>query len=83
MYWADRSVLEAASWRLAGELMPRRPRALRLVRSLPGGGRSDSLRRLSASGDDGGGVRLDRNGTILDQDRFLGSLLVTMPEVVR
>src|SRR5437588_367965 len=36
----DRSVVEAASWRLASELVRRHPTALRLIRGHPGGGQS-------------------------------------------
>lgn len=43
MEWNDRSVLEAASWRLASELVRRHPDTTRLIRAHPGGGQSDCL----------------------------------------
>lgn len=67
----DRSVIEAASWRLASELVRRHPTALRLIRGHPGGGQSDCLWLLPVVGDHGD-VRLNRVGTIQVLDRFDG-----------
>ena len=39
--WENRSVLEAASWRLASELVRRHPDTVRLTGAHPGGGQSD------------------------------------------
>lgn len=69
--WIDRSVLEAASWRLASELVRRHPLTTRVVLSHPGGGQYDCLTITSPTGD-GGCVQLNRNGTIQVQDRFDG-----------
>jgi hypothetical protein len=71
MDWIDRSVLEAVSWRLASELARRHPDATRLIRGHPGGGMSDCLWLLPASGGTGD-VRLNRNGTIQVLERFDG-----------
>lgn len=70
--WADRSVLEAASWRLAGELVRRHPKSTRLIRGHPGGGLSDCLWILPASNGNGD-IRLNRNGTIQVISRFDGA----------
>lgn len=67
----DRSVVEAASWRLASELVRRHPTAVRLIRGHPGGGQSDCLWLLPLVGDNGD-VRLNRVGTIQVLDRFDG-----------
>lgn len=67
----DRSAVEAASWRLASELVRRHPTALRLIRGHPGGGQSDCLWLLPLIGDQGD-VRLNRVGTIQVLDRFDG-----------
>lgn len=69
--WIDRTVLEAASWRLASELVRRHPTTLRLIRAHPGGGLSDCLWILPADGETGD-VRLNRNGTIQVLERFDG-----------
>lgn len=69
--WVDRSVLEAASWRLASELVRRHPTTLRLLRGHPGGGQSDILWLLDLAGG-GGDVRLNREGTIQVWERFDG-----------
>lgn len=66
----DRTVIEAASWRLASELLRRHP-TLRLIRGHPGGGQSDCLWALPLAGDQGD-VRLNRAGTIQVLDRFDG-----------
>lgn len=63
MYFSDRSVVEAASWRLASELMRRHPGEARLFRGHPGGGNYDLLwiKGLRRSKLD---LRLNRVGTI-------------------
>jgi hypothetical protein len=71
MLWEDRSVLEAASWRLASELMRRHPKTLRLIRAHPGGGQSDCLWIFPAEAK-GGDIRLNREGTIQVLERFDG-----------
>jgi hypothetical protein len=71
MEWVDRSVLEAASWRLASELVRRHPNTTRLIRAHPGGGQSDCLWILPTAGARGD-VRLNRNGTIQVLERFDG-----------
>ncbi len=68
---ADRSVIEAASWRLASELVRRHPSDLRLIRGHPGGGQSDCLWLLPLTGERGD-IRLNRVGTIQVLDRFDG-----------
>lgn len=67
----DRSVVEAASWRLASELVRRHPTAVRLIRGHPGGGQSDCLWLLPLVGENGD-VRLNRVGTIQVLGRFDG-----------
>lgn len=67
----DLSVVEAASWRMASELVRRHPTRLRMIRAHPGGGLSDCLWLLPAVGDQGD-VRLNRNGTIQILERFDG-----------
>ena len=67
----DRSVVEAASWRLASELVRRHPTTVRLIRGHPGGGQSDCLWLLPLGGDNGD-VRLNREGTIQVLERFDG-----------
>lgn len=67
----DRTVIEAASWRLASELLRRHPATLRLIRGHPGGGQSDCLWTLPLAGEHGD-VRLNRVGTIQILDRFDG-----------
>jgi hypothetical protein len=69
--WIDRSVLEAASWRLASELVRRHPRTTRVIHTHPGGGLYDCLTITSPTGD-GGTVHLNRNGTIQVHARFDG-----------
>jgi hypothetical protein len=69
--WEDKSVLEAASWRLASELVRRHPTTLRLIRAHPGGGMSDCLWLLPLDGEVGD-VRLNREGTIQVLERFDG-----------
>jgi T3SS (YopN, CesT) and YbjN peptide-binding chaperone 2 len=71
MQWTDHSVLEAASWRLASELVRRHPSTLRLIRAHPGGGQSDVLWLLPSSGEVGD-VRLNRAGSISVLSRFDG-----------
>ena len=67
----DRSVVEAASWRLASGLARRHPTALRLIRGHPGGGQSDCLWLLPLVGEQGD-IRLNLVGTIQVLDRFDG-----------
>lgn len=67
----DRSVVEAASWRLASELARRHPTVVRLIRGHPGGGQSDCLWLLPLVGEQGD-VRLNRVGTIQVLERFDG-----------
>lgn len=69
--WIDRSVLEAASWRLASELVRRHPLTTRILHTHPGGGQYDCLTITSPMGD-GGSVQLNRKGTIQVHDRFDG-----------
>ena len=62
--WAhDRSIIEAASWRLASELVRRHPKETRLFRGHPGGGTYDVLWILGLK-DSALDIRLNRNGTI-------------------
>ena len=71
----DRTVVEAASWRLASELVRRHPEEVRLVRGHPGGGQYDVLwLRTLGPGKriDPGDVPLNRNGTIQIHGRFDG-----------
>lgn len=65
------TVLEAASWRLASELLRRHPTTTRLIRAHPGGGQSDCLWILPTAGEQGD-VRLNRSGTIQVLQRFDG-----------
>ncbi len=69
--WVDRSVLEAASWRLASELVRRHPATTRILHTHPGGGQYDCLTITSPAGD-GGTVQLNRRGTIQVHTRFDG-----------
>ncbi len=69
--WVDGSVLEAASWRLASELVRRHPLSIRVLHTRPGGGQYDCLTVTSPTGE-GGTVQLNRNGTIQVHDRFDG-----------
>ena len=69
--WIDRTVLEAASWRLASELVRRHPLTTRVPHTHPGGGQYDCLTITSPTGV-GGAVQLNRNGTIQVHDRFDG-----------
>lgn len=67
----ERSVLEAASWRLASEIVRRHPTTIRLIRGHLGGGQSDCLWLLPLAGKYGD-VRLNRAGTIQVLERFDG-----------
>ena len=69
--WIDRSVLEAASWRLASELARRHPLATRVLHTRPGGGQYDCL-TITAPTAQGAAIQLNRNGTIQVQGRFDG-----------
>lgn len=69
--WVDRSVLEAASWRLASELVRRHPATTRILRTHPGGGQYECL-TIASPAADGGTVQLNRNGTIQVNARFDG-----------
>ena len=70
--WDDGSLLEAASWRLASELIRRHPTTTRLIRGHPGGGLADCLWVLPDASGSSGDVRLNRNGTIQVLERFDG-----------
>ena len=70
--WDDGSLLEAASWRLASELVRRHPTTSRLIRAHPGGGQYDCLWLLPAETGSRGSVSLNRNGTIQVLERFDG-----------
>lgn len=70
--WDDRSVLEAASWRLGSELVRRHPTRTRLFHGQPGDGQYDVLWIRSPSGGDGVNVPMNRNGTIQVHHRFDG-----------
>lgn len=67
--WSDPSVLEAASWRLASELVRRHPDRLRILRTHPGGGQYDCL-TVTTRAADGGVIQLNRLGTIQVHERF-------------
>jgi hypothetical protein len=67
----DPSVIEAASWRLASELVRRHPQRLRLIRGHPKGGQSDVL-WLTALDGAPGQIALNRIGAIHVPDRFDG-----------
>jgi hypothetical protein len=67
--WVDRSVLEAASWRLASELVRRHPATTRILHTHPSNGQYDCLTITSPAGD-GGTVQLNRRGTIQVHTRF-------------
>ncbi len=68
----DRTVIEAASWRLASELVRRHPTRTRLIRGHPGGGQYDVLWLIPADRADPGDVPMNRNGTIQVHARFDG-----------
>jgi hypothetical protein len=66
----QRSVLEAASWRLAAELCRRHPDRLRIYELHPGGGQYDCL-SIAAVGDDPRSlVQLNRHGSIHVEGRW-------------
>jgi hypothetical protein len=52
-FWVDTSVLEAASWRLASELVRRHPLSTRVLHTRPGGGQYDCLTITSPTADGG------------------------------
>jgi len=70
-FWIDQSVLEAASWRLASELVRRHPATTRVVHTRPGGGQYDCLTITGPEGTSGT-VQLNRAGTIEVHERFDG-----------
>jgi len=70
-WWEDRSVLEAASWRLASELVRRHPNTVRLIRAHPGGGQFDVLWIVPTAGGQGE-IILNRAGSIQVGERFDG-----------
>ena len=67
--WIDRSVLEAASWRLASELVRRHPLTTRVLHTHPGGGQYDCL-TITSPAATGGTIQLNRNGSIQVHQRF-------------
>ena len=67
--WIDRSVLEAASWRLASELVRRHPDSTRILRTHPGDGMYDCLTIVSTE-NNAGTIQLNREGTIQVSERF-------------
>jgi hypothetical protein len=69
--WVDGSVLEAASWRLASELVRRHPNTSRVLRTHPGGGQYDCL-TITTPTAHGGTIQLNRHGTIQVHERFDG-----------
>lgn len=69
--WKDRSVIEAASWRLASELMRRHPTGSRLIRGHPGGGQYDVL-WIRSEGEHVLEIVLNRVGTIQVHGRLDG-----------
>lgn len=69
--WIDQSVLEAASWRLASELVRRHPRTTRVLHTRPGGGQYDCL-TITTPQAIGGTIQLNRIGTIQVHERFDG-----------
>jgi hypothetical protein len=60
----DPSVIEAASWRLASELIRRHPGEARLIRAHPGGGQYDVLWILGEPPYKTLDIRMNRTGTI-------------------
>ena len=69
--WVDRSTLEAASWRLASELVRRHPQTTRILHTHPGDGQYDCLTITSPTMATGT-IQLNRNGTIQVHQRFDG-----------
>ena len=67
-YWEDPSVIEAASWRLASELMRRHPRGARLFIGYPGMGQYDLL-WIRSEGDPVVEITLNRVGRIKVESR--------------
>ena len=71
----DRSVREAASWRLASQLVQRHPKMLRILRTHPFDGMYDCLSirsRFDESMYNSGAIDLNRNGSIHVLQRFDG-----------
>lgn len=69
--WEDWSVIDAASWRLATELVRRHPTTTMLVRTFPGDGMYDCLTIRSSIGAPGH-IDLNRNGRMHIHHRFDG-----------
>jgi hypothetical protein len=67
--WVDRSVLEAAAWRLASELVRRHPDTTRILHTHPGGGQYDCL-TITSPTTNRKKIQLNRTGTIQVNDRF-------------
>lgn len=67
----SRAAIEAASWRLASDLVRRHPRSTRIVHTHPGGGQYDCLTITSPTAT-GGVIQLNRNGSIQVHQRFAG-----------
>lgn len=65
----EASVIEAASWRLASELMRRHPTRLRLTRTAPGSGIYNCL-SITSRPQGPGAIHLNRVGTIHAGERF-------------
>lgn len=78
MEGTDRSLIEAASWRLASELMRRHPKDVRLFRGHPGGGTYDVLWIIGIP-EPGIDIRLNRAGTIQIHGRADGRLDISWP----
>ncbi len=68
----QRSVLEAASWRLAAELCRRHPDRLRIYELHPGGGQYDCLSIAVAGESPRSLIQLNRNGSIHIEGRWDG-----------
>lgn len=68
----QRSMLEAASWRLAAELCRRHPDRLRIYEVHPGGGQYDCLSVATVGDDPRSLVQLNRHGSIHTLGRWDG-----------
>lgn len=69
-HWDDHSLIEAASWRLASELVRRHPATTRMYQTHPGDGMYDCLSVQALDGN--GQVALNRAGSLHVLDRFDG-----------